>query len=497
MNRPSYILHPASCIFYPASRILFLIFFITGAATAQNWSPINRYEKMNYSKTGFNYITNTMWIDSAGATVSDSVFYFNRIVTSCDTCVATYRLCNQPDFLKKNMYKRSGGKYEFRYPGSILIKTLANTGESWLYDTANSITANVFSFSSQQVFGTTDSVKEIHLSNGGILKLSKNHGLLQFTLTPVTQVYTLIGIEGRNLGEKVPMFTEIYNFNVGDVFQYMARGYNSGLGYGTERLTKTTILSKDSSQGYYSYGVKNLSCWWNFQPIGPNGDTSHSYELTTLSFQDSLLHPANYYPNQIIEYALPEAMIGPNTSYQCVSAGTAGFYSKYCGSYMFGDDPPLYLHGNLLTPPKSYELLSPMYTIFIFLNSFSTGLGNDNYHVFIFESEEENALIGYIKNGDTTGTVYPDDFILAEVKNIASRKSSGIYPNPCTDKLYIQGIPEGQGCNICIKDISGQELLSSKGSSPIDVSSLKPGIYFLFLRNNSGNTLWKGKFLKK
>ncbi|MEI6885246.1 MAG: T9SS type A sorting domain-containing protein [Bacteroidota bacterium] len=453
---------------------------------------------MNYSKTGFNYITNTIWIDSARAIGSDSVFYLNRIVTYCDTCPATYRLCNQPDFLRKNMYKRSVGKYEFRYPGSFLIKTFANSGESWLYDTANSITATVFSVSLQQVFGTADSVKEIHLSNGGILKLSKTHGLLQFTLTPVTQVYSLLGIEGHNLGEKVPKFAEIYNFNVGDVFQYSAMGYNSGLGYGTESLTKTTILSKDSSQGYYSYGIKKLSCWWTFQPMGPNGDTSHSYELTTLSFQDSLLHPANYYPNQIIEYALPEVMIGPNTSYQCVSTGTAGLYSKYCGSYMFGDDPPLYHHGNLLIPPQSYELLSPIYTIFLFVNSFTTGLGNDYYHAFIFESEEENALIGYIKNGDTVRTVYPDDFILAGVKNIVSGKKPGIYPNPCTDKLYISGIPDGWDCRICIKDISGQELLSvGKGSSPIDVSSRKSGIYFLFLSDNSGNIIWKGRFLKK
>ncbi len=128
VHRTSYIVNRTSYIVHRTSYILLVLFFSLNASTAQSWSPINRYEKMNFSQVPLNYISNTVWVDSARVSGSDSVFYFNRIVTNCDTCLATYRLCNQPGFLKKNMYKRSGGTYEFRYPGSVVIKTLASPG---------------------------------------------------------------------------------------------------------------------------------------------------------------------------------------------------------------------------------------------------------------------------------------------------------------------------------------------------------------------------------
>ena len=395
------------------------------------------------------------------------------------------------------MYKRSGGTYEFRYPGSVVIKTLASTGQSWLYDTANSINATIYSNSLMSVFGTNDSVKEIHLSDGGILKLSKNHGILQFTGVPVGNVYTLLGIEGRNLGDKVPKFAEIYNFRVGDVFQYSFKQMNYGVGYGNAGLSKVTILSRDSLPGYYNCNIRRISCQWATTIIGHNGDTSHAYELTNISFTDSILNQANYYPAQIIESAIPEAWLGPNCSYQSVTTDTMGIYSKFCGSYNFGDDPPLYQHGNLLNPPQSYELLYPLNSLFLYYNSFKTGLGNTCYKFFFFESEDENQLIGYVKNGDTVGTVYPDDFILAGVKEFSQGNNLQVYPNPCTDQLHVSGFPEGKGTKALIRDISGRELLSTTACSTIDVSSLRPGIYFLFLTDPSGHNLQATRFVKR
>lgn len=235
------------------------------------------------------YITHTVWVDSAFLSGADSLFWLNRIVTSCDTCLGQqYRLCNQAGILKKRMKKMPGGVYEFRYPGSVVIRTLASTGQSWLYDTASNITATVFSKSWSQVFGIWDSVKQIHLSDGGSLVISKNHGLLQFTTNPAQQVYDLRGIEGRNLGDLVPKFAQVYNFNVGDVFQYHFRDMNYGIGYGTEGLNKITILSRDSSAGHYLYGIRSLTCSWTTNIIGIHSDTTHSYEITTMELQDSL-----------------------------------------------------------------------------------------------------------------------------------------------------------------------------------------------------------------
>jgi hypothetical protein len=475
----------------------FVLLLWLSHVNAQNWAPVCRNEKFNFSLAGLNYISNTIWVDSAGIAGQDSIFYFNRIVTDCDTCSATFKLCNQPGFLKKEMFKRAGGIYEFRLPGSLVLQTLASINHQWLYDTANSVMATMYSKSYIPVFGSNDSVELINLSNGGILQLSKDHGILQFTGLPVSNIYTLQGIEGRNLGALVPKFAQIYNFQVGDMFQYYHYDMNTGVGYGHEDLTKITILSRDSMPGSYSYFVRKITCGWEIDLIGQRGDTSHTYELTAMNFQDSLTNPANYYPKQIIENPIPIGWAGENTSFTIAGTDTLGLYCKYFGSYNYGDDPPLYEHGNLLSPPLSYELLAPLYFVEAYVSSYKPRLGNTYNYIWIFEGGELNELIGYVKNGDTVGTVYGDDFILEGVHGLSPVPDYKIYPDPCIDQLHITGILPGQSCHILIKDIEGRDLLSLTGGSIIDVSGLKPGIYFLFLTGDSFRDPWKTMFIKR
>ena len=156
-----------------ALRTYFVILMLclTGKAETQNWAPLDRTEKFDFSKSGLTYITNTVWVDSAFLVGADSVYYLNHVVTNCDTCPAGYKLCNQPGILKQRMLKKPNGIYNFRTPGSVVIKTLAPVGNVWLYDTAQSINAQVVSKTLIQVFGVNDSVKNISLSNGQTVTL--------------------------------------------------------------------------------------------------------------------------------------------------------------------------------------------------------------------------------------------------------------------------------------------------------------------------------------
>ena len=119
-----------------------LLLFLISISNAQNWAPIDRNEKFNFSQSGLNYISNTIWVDSAGSMGQDSVFYLNRIVTNCDTCPASFKLCNQPGFLKKQMYKLAGGKYEFRLPGQ-LIRTMPSINRRHLRSSRGSYKSHV------------------------------------------------------------------------------------------------------------------------------------------------------------------------------------------------------------------------------------------------------------------------------------------------------------------------------------------------------------------
>ena len=464
-------------------------------SNAQNWAPLNRYEKMNFSLAGLNYISNTIWVDSAVVSGSDSIFYLSRIVTNCDTCLPNYKLCNQPDFLKKDMVKHEGGTYEFRHPGSVVLKTQASTGQSWLYDTANAITATVFSMYASTLFGINDSIKEIHLSDGGVLILSKHHGLVQFTGLPVSFVYSLRGIEGRNLGDMVPKFAEIYNYKVGDVFQYHFRYFNYGVGYGNEGFRKITILTRDSSFGYYNYSIRRITSQWTTDLIGHNGDTSHMYELTNINFTDSLLNLANYYPNQICEDPLDQGISGQNSGYFKVGPDEHGIYSKWMGNPGYNDNY-LYHHASLATPPGPFELLVPDYGL-MNANMFKPGLGNTMNSLVVFETTQLDELIGYVKNGDTVGTVYPDDFLLAGIPVNQNAGDLFIFPNPCRDRLNIGGLDPARTYSFRIIDLEGRELLQFSSGDLLNTSQLKSGIYILCIKDLSGQTTIRKKFIRE
>ena len=175
---------------------------------AQSWQPLTLHEKFNYSVDTVGLITRTLRVDSVKVVNGDSLFYLNRIVTGCDTCSDTaYRLCNQATFLGKEMVKKAGGLFWFRSPGSLVVKSFANTGQTWLYDTLNNIQAQVVQKSFEPVFGINDSIKQIQLSNGKTLLLSKSFGFIQFQESGMD--YQLEGIEGRNLGQQVPLFRDI------------------------------------------------------------------------------------------------------------------------------------------------------------------------------------------------------------------------------------------------------------------------------------------------
>lgn len=70
-------------------------------------------------------------------------------------------------------------------------------------------------------------------------------------------------------------------------------------------------------------------------------------------------------------------------------------------------------------------------------------------------------------------------------------KNIKIFPNPVTEKLFIEGISEG---NVKVINLVGEMMIEKNNANSIDVSSLNPGIYFLQI--TSGNTQSVVKFIK-
>jgi len=93
------------------------------------------------------------------------------------------------------------------------------------------------------------------------------------------------------------------------------------------------------------------------------------------------------------------------------------------------------------------------------------------------------------------GYLIIDDIVVtaantAGVKEILTPKLS-VYPNPASDNVTVVGLPEGTV--VSVYNVSGQKLLqvTVNGDTPIDISSLDKGIYFLDTATGSAKIIKK------
>lgn len=68
-----------------------------------------------------------------------------------------------------------------------------------------------------------------------------------------------------------------------------------------------------------------------------------------------------------------------------------------------------------------------------------------------------------------------------------------VYPNPATDVVYIES---SSRLTATVTDLSGHTLMAAKRARAVDISTLKPGIYFLRLSNEEGRVIAVKKVTK-
>ena len=430
---------------------------------AQNWRLFNTNYKYNYGIDNTGDISHTIFADSFHVQGTDTLFFLNRIINNCDTCAATgWFLKDQAQFLQK-VVLQNDSTYSFGPDYYFTISPFAQMGDSWQFDTVLNLTASVSSVGPSSTFGQADSFKIISLSNGKNIALSKQFGILQFPDFDSNTVWSLKGVNGINLGTRIPGFYKFFNFQIGDVFQYEEikgqTGFNNTLYY---KLRKIEILSKNYVQGIFTYTANvDIKGWTLFSTTVADSFYVESY-IDTLEFIDSAQHICNAYNNK----AIPNLnLVEPNAQPDSVMYGKASCFLDNQDTWNKGvlgiaslgnPNMQLYFQSNYQSPNLHPDLLSLAWYD-DFTQMYKAKLGETCMSWQIGTEVYSRELVGYVKNGDTTGLVYNDQTYLSVDPISQNNKALQVYPNPMESFTNIQVANGDVITRISIFDVNGRK----------------------------------------
>ncbi len=460
-------------------------------ADAQNWLPLAPGDQYSVRHSDSTLISAVIQIDSQKMLSSgDFVFSLNRIVTDCDTCLfQPGKLANQGQFLQKSMTRKPDGRWVFSGKKTFVLFPLAQQGETWLFDTLQNVGATVQGVFEFDVFDEPDSIKYIQLSDGGQAILSKNHGLLRFPDGNSGAAFHLAGIPTRHLGEKLPGWQEFYDFEPGDVLEYES---NVSIAPGTPAnlnvIDKRRILNRFFDADTLVYAVERFHLS-SYQFSGPPFPF-YSHGIEYWRIHPHLAEPWTAgYPGEFFEY--PGAPNGPQGSRIYWTTDTLYGVSQLIG---VPGEPFTFGACNLYeTPDGPEEQVLPCDGCgSAFHRRYSVGLGLVSHMIYCFEVWDYGQLRGWIKNGDTTGTITPDSFFLVSVRPEPLAIPVQVAPNPSAGewRLFFPEIT-AENLHFCLMDMNGRSLVSGwieSGSKEhgIPGDKLPAGTYLLRIQGANG-----------
>ncbi len=485
-------------------KLLFLLLTLSSipGVQAQEWQPFQRGEKYNYSLANKQFYA-TIWVDSTAFVNNDSVFYFNKVLKKVKTGAWQYPnfyLNDQSQFFFTHFIFGESRELKFTENDTtkFLIKPLASVNEQWIFDVHNNITATVITEDEVSIFGETDSIKLITLSNSDTIIISKNHSFLKFPLfDTLNQHVILAGIEGRNLGIQVPEFSDFFDFDPSDVFYY---SYQSSMGNNGHFLTsvkeKVTVLSKTISNNsiIYHCSYNAVGSRYDYLSIPPNRTFYYSQPDTSFVYVNSENNFLNKYPNEILRNSSQGETYKPvivdfDTNWNTIiKTYPNNNYCKYSGSDTITEVAGPYS----CKKDNEYQVCGVKLGIMKTYYWYADVMGSSSI-------SRSRTLVGYIHNGVELGVIY-NDSIFKDTSDINDpvEESYRIYPNPVKELLQVEDLDYFQNALLLIYDSNGK-LINSKAiistTTEIDVRSWRSGMYILKITSDAG--VFIHKFIKE
>ncbi len=470
------------------------LFMLLSTAFAQNWAPLPNGHKAHFRIDTSSLITHTLWVDSTDVVNGNSVSYLNRTVGPCDTCSLNSTHCTDPNypapciylpqkhmFLQQKMTLRADGSWLFERPGTLVLRPTAGLNQSWLFDSVNNVTATVTAVQAKMVFQVMDSVKTISLSNGQQIELSQNHGLLSFPNRGSVGKYVLDGLEGTNsAGTQVPSFWEIYDFEVGDVFQHWSHKH-AGLFVDELVFEKTEILAKRRHGDTLEYDC------YRFRREESHGSGSPpvllSFDQGAITwrfiFDDGL--PENSYPGELIMRNQHHIVIHVLRLEEDSLWGIGKTYGRGKDFWTKNIQERTLLEELVGEPGFYYPLGFGDDT-----QTFHPHLGRTHFRFIVFEENFEGGLMGHVRNGDTLGTIDPDAFFSTTIDPELNRLPFQVAPNPSDGIFQLNWEMVPTNATITVHNALGQRLfeqsLVGQQEFILDLSGHPKGLYWVRLQ---------------
>ena len=311
--------------------LLFLLLLYGVAAVAQNYQPLQAGVK-RYFRNSEGYLRG-MRIDSVLSQGNDLIYYpfhsprgFNYDVWGTQLNPAG------GSWLGKQVIAKPDGTFLFDniWGDTVKLQTQSHTGDSWIfYDDITSLyyRATVIDEQQETVLGQTDSVKTIEIAaydgqvqvtadpaDGLQIRLSKEHGVVQaidlhtFPYHPPGMSYQpgydrlldLVNLTDTELTFLLFDFTypttrEMYDWNVGDAYQYETR-YHTWSNY--PNYEYDSIVSKTVLPGQTDYAIVGKKHLVHFNQYNQAYYTSQpfslSFTLTDAPFFDTTRMPEEH-----------------------------------------------------------------------------------------------------------------------------------------------------------------------------------------------------------
>ena len=478
-----------------------IILFYSYSCNAQNYQCLQSGVK-HYFTNGNGYLRGIR-IDSVKTSGSDIIYYpFHTPRGPYNSSAGGSVLdSNGGSWLGKKVIQHSDGTFVFDdiWSDSVIIKTQANFGSSWIFykDTSSLYyIANIVSIDTMAILGSMDTVKTILINayNGTTLVttdpvnnfqiiLSKNHGFAQvFDLctfpyhkpdsayrpgldlyldkssTTPPDAYHFIGYSPSlnvSIFNLIPFINptnqQLYDFNTGDIYEYQVCMVWDAPSCNTTHFESDTITEKILLSNSTKYHFTGLTSTPN--PFSNYYPDSGAKSITTnnLFLVDTLLMPEEYKENNICYY------LSNDTSF-C----RTGPYYDIVPSYINGIHAPFYFEGAVTEEAYKLGLGQVKY----FFDAAS------NYWFTIKTSD----LVYYKRDINSCGVYYP---VSSGIKELRQNEFQ-IFPNPATTSLTITAT--NKITTITITNLLGQTVYTHEYNNEkveVNVAGLQTGVYFV------------------